>query len=223
MKSKLGKISLALTSLIMASVLVAAVIINAKADPLDTWHSSWHLVRETATEDGANFAAVYNLDANEGNFASMDSSSVANGGPFRITSAYVGRPSYEGQSPGAVWLFSICGGLSDNDTFSFDVVAWSKTNGPLQVICTGDGVIGTQDVVLYPDDSAAATNIWWADTLNLDATNRWPGVAVYNSGNNNIAMLAIDTTGIEYIQFVVYDADGSGTEANNLTVYGRRY
>jgi hypothetical protein len=197
----------------------------AEAEPLDSYHSSWHLVRETADEDGADFETVYNLDASEGHWAGKDGNSVADGGPFQIRSTDTEmRPPSEGMSPGAVWEFVICGGLAENDTFSFDIVGWSKTNGMLQVIAVCDGVIGTQDVVIYPD-SGAATNIWWADTINLDTVSpvRWPGVSVRNSGNNEVCMILVDTTGLEWIQFVMYDCDGSGTEASNLTVYGRRY
>ena len=62
-----------------------------------------------------------------------------------------------------------------------------------------------------------------ADDLNLDATDTWPGVGTYDSDSDSIGMLLIDTCGLEYLQFVIYDADGSGTEANDITVYGRPY
>jgi hypothetical protein len=217
MKTRLGKITLA-TAMLVGALCVGVALFQARADPLDTHHSSWHLVRATATEDGANFAAVYNLASNGGDYAS----GVANGGAFQIRSK--GEPGSEGVSPGAVWMFAICGGLADNDTFSFDVAGWAKTNGMLQVLAVCDGVIGTQDVVTYPG-GAAATNIWWADTINLDSVTpvRWPGVSVRNSGNNEVAILLIDTAGLEFIQFVFYDCDGGGTEANNITVFGRRY
>ena len=160
-------------------------LISAQAKTLDTYHSSWKLIRETATEDGANFAAVYNLASDGGDFASKDSSTVANGGPYRIRS-YFGGEGTEFVSSGGAMVFAICGGLSENDTFSFNIVGWGRTNGMLQVIAEGDGIIGTQDVVKYPDDGATATNIWWADTINLDETTKWPAVGVYNSGDNEM-------------------------------------
>ena len=214
----LGKITVAV--LVMWVVVGALVIYQSwtvNAAPLDSYNRGWQLVRDTATEDGANFAAVYALATNEGGWASRDTTSI-----FRLMT---GPQDYlkEAISPGAVWQFIICGGEADNNTFSFDVVGWASGNGPAQVVCTGDGVIGTQDVVLYPDDSVAATSIWWADTINVDDTTVWPGVNSYNNGNNQISMLLIDTCGLEYLQFVVYDADGSGSEANDVTVFGRPY
>ena len=191
---------------------------KAQAEPLDSYHKRWFLVRETATEDGADLAAVYALATNKGNFASKDPCSVILGGAFPI------RSSNRGISVGGAWAFIICGGLADDDTFSFDILGWAIANGPAQVIAHGDGVIGTQDVVLYPDDSAAAASIWWADTLNIDTVADWPGsIGIYNSGNDEICMLVIDMTGLEWVQFVMYECDGSGTEASNLTVYGRPY
>lgn len=202
---------------------------EAEAEPLDTYHSGWHLVRETATEDGANFAAVYNLASDGGDYASKDSSTVLNGGPFHIPTTRSTNFGL-GHSPGAKWMFVISGGPTEDDTFSFNVVGWAKDNGMLQVICEGNGVLGTQDVVLYPDDSAAATSIWWVDTITLDETTKWPkqqgnlvGVDVYNSGDNEVAILVVETMGLEWVQFVIYDAGGGGTEMTNLTVFGRRY
>jgi hypothetical protein len=299
MKTRIGEITLTTVLCLLAAFTIWAVYaFTVRAEPVDTYHSSWKLVRETADEDGASFAAVYNLTTS-GNWANKDSSSVASGGPFHI----VPRPSdlgTEGQSA-ASWMFAICGKDFNNvdDTFSFDVVGWAQDNGPAQVICTGNGVLGTQAVVVYPDggdalgelasetavvythaqtkftvtnegfDGAVAgmlayitgTNItsgyyqittatdannivmsgitasgnntdstvqinpaFWADTIAIDANTTWPSVAVKNSGNNSIGLLLIDTCGIEWIQFVIYDADGeSGDEAGEITVYGREY
>ena len=216
-----------LVVIVIAVGLFSSVSIKIRAEPTDTYQASWQLVRETATEDGANFAAVYALATSEGDFAHKDSSTVAAGGPFRLKS----QRSDLGlrHSFGDHWQFIICGGLAENDTFSFNIVGWAAANGPAQIIAEGNGVIGTQDVVLYPDESDAATNIWWADTIALDETTKWTtaegganGVSVFNSGDNEIAVIQLYPQGLEWLQFVFYDCDGSGTEANNLTVYGRR-
>lgn len=316
-----------LTALFIVLILTSAVLIGivclkiAKAEPIDTYHSSWQLVRATADEDGASFAAVYDLTgvgATNGHFADKDASTVASGGPFRIRPiSDPGRS--EGFSPGQKWMFAFCGENFNNtdDTFSFNLVGWSRTNGMLQNIAEGDGVLGTQAVVVYPDDGSDAmgglinetsvvythatktftvtnqgftgavagmlvrvtgsnltsgivqittatdaNNIicsgvtstnnntnstvqgnpaFWADTINLDQTTKWasaiadpnmaagygklPGtLGVINSGDNEVACLIVDLTGLEWIQFVIYDADGeTGEEAGNITVYGRRY
>lgn len=199
-----------------------ATVKEAQAEPLDTYHSSWHVIRATAAEDGANFAAVYDLAGDEGNFANKGAAA------FRIFS----RSQFgaaEGYSPGSRWMFAICGTHDDGDTFSFNVVGWAKTNGMLQMICEGNGLLGKQDVVIQPDGTVDP-NGFWADTIALDDTKLWPGlyndandgIIVRNSGNDQVAILVIETTGLEWIQFVVYDAAGTA-EAASITVYGRRY
>ena len=204
-------------------------------------------------------------------------------------------------------MFAICGeNFNDvDDTFSFNLVGWSKTNGMLQNILEGNGVIGTQAVIIYPDGGDAlgrtisetgvaythstktftVTNrgfdgalegmmarvtgsgftdeivnittvtdvniiicdvtststdatdatvqinpAFWADTITLDETTKWPmdmggdgnNVQVYNSGDNEVAVIVVDLTDIEWIQWIIYDADAAtGEQAGNITVYGR--
>jgi len=202
--------------------------VRSRAEPVDGYQASWQLVRETATEDGADFDAVYDLAAAEGDFASKDSSAVSAGGPFRLKSQRSDLGQY--LTVGTKWQFIIAGGAADDDTFSVDIIGWSRDNGPQQKIAEGNGVIGTQDVVLYPDDGATATNVWWADTIAFDATTKWTtaaggqnGISVLNSGNNQIAVIELHTQGIEWIQFVFYDALASQAgEADPVTVFGRR-
>ncbi len=298
-----------------AAVLALYVIFNekAQAEPPDSYHSGLNLVRATADEDGATFAAVYDLTGASGtltpDFAGKDSSSVANGGPFHIVAKNEAGAYGVPISPGDTWAFMISGENFNNvdDTFSFNAVGWARGNGMLQNICEGDGVLGTNAVVVYPDGGDAlgalisetgvaythatttfvttgngfagavvgmlarvtGTNItnneivqvttvtddntiicsgvtstdnntdstvqinpaFWADTITLDETTKWPkqhgdmtGAAVYNSADNEVAILVIQTKGIEWIQFVIYDADGAtGEQAGNITVYGRRW
>ena len=301
---KMGRITIAVMLLLVLVVAGLVVfVLPTKAVPLDTYHGSWKLIRETADEDGETFAGVYAL-ITAGNFANKDSSSVVNGGPYQIRS-YHGSPGTEFQSSGGAWMFAICGKNYNNvdDTFDFNVIGWSRINGMLQNICEGDGVLGTQAVIVYPDggdalgeevddstasyadsggvftvtnnafvDSVANTLAYvtstdsnlttgyyeittrtgpneirmsgatssgdvasggvrvqsnpsfWADTITLDETTKWPSVAVYNSGDDQIALIVIDTTGLEWIQFVVYAADAATSEeAGAITVYGRLY
>ncbi len=311
-----GKIIL---TVLMLLVIVVSLMLPAftKAEPLDTYHSSWHLVRETADEDGATFAAVYDLTGlsstvSGGNFAGKDTSTVLTGGAFKIPSSDpVSR--HEGYSPGSKWMFGFCAKNYDvgadntiDNTFSFNIVGWSKVNGMLQNIVEGDCIVGTQAVVIYPDSGdalgalidmtgvaythadttftktgvgvgvvagmvirvSASTNgsnlangyyavtgrtdgtivcsgtgssgnatvsvqsnpAFWADTINIDETTKWPrdgdgnNVMVYNSTDNEMAFIVIETTGLEYIQVVVYDAlPAQTTEAGDITVYGRRF
>ena len=231
MKTRKGKVLAGVMVGLCLMVLIMPQLFSRAGQPLDTYHQGWSLVRETAAEDGATFAAVYDLAANGGDFASKDSATVLLGGPFRILSKNPTQGYGVATSPGSRWQFIIAGGAAINDTFSFDIVAWAKGNGPLQVIATGNGVIGTQDVVLYPDDAATASSVWWADTLTLDALTQWtttqgqPDLRLLNAGGaNQIAVIEIVTRGIEWIQFVIYDAlSAQGGEADPITVFGRRY
>ena len=216
---KRGKTNLAGVSLLVIFVLVVVLsLMGVRAEPTDTYHSSWHEIRVSAAEDGANFAAVLALATNEGDFANKPS------GAFQIQSHSAGIANRgEGYSPGGAWMFSICGvGLAD-DTFSFNLVGWAKTNGFAQIICEGNGILGTQDVVIYPGGSAVTDGLW-ADAIVLDETTKWPSIAVYNSGDNEVAVIVVDTTGLEWVQFIVYDSLSSQAgEANSTAVYGRRY
>ena len=294
------KFRLSLATLLLISV---SYLFVALAEPLDTYQTGWNAVRAPADEDGATFAAVYNLALNGGDFASKDSSTVANGGPFRIPAkSYPGSGGALSSQGGAI-LLTFAGSNYNNvdDTFSFNVVGWSRDNGMLQNICEGSGVLGTQAVDLYPDgtdakgvlfsvtgatythatttfvdtadagsfagavagmlayvegtnitsgyyqittvtdantlvmsgmastdnntDSTVASNpAFWADTLTLDETTKWRIVAVQNSGDNEVAQILIDRSGLEWIQVVVYDADAAtGEEAGNISSWGRLY
>lgn len=222
-----GRVAITVLLILGIGIFASILVRSAVGDPPDVYQQGFQLVRETATEDAADFATTYALATAEGDFAGKDSLSVLLGGPFRLKSQRSDLGQY--QSIGTRWQFIICGGLAENDTFSYSLVGWAADNGPLQVICEGTGIIGTQDVVLYPDDNATATDIWWADTIVVTATTKWTkaegganGVSAFNAGANQIAVLQLYPQGLEWIQFVFHACDGSGTEASNLTVYGRR-
>ncbi len=223
MVKKYGKTIVASVA-VLVGIIVGVMLVNyVTAEPVDTYHSSWHVIREAAAEDGANFAAVIALATNGGDFASKDTSTVANGGPYRIASRSTISSRSEGYSAGGAWMFAIGGVGQADDTFSFNLVGWGKTNGMAQIICEGNGILGTQDIVIYPRGSAVTDGLW-ADTITLDETTKWPSIAVYNSGDNEVATIVVDTTGLEWIQFVVYDSLGAQAgEANSTAVYGRRY
>lgn len=210
--------------LILAAVFIGLILLvrYVYADPLDTYHSSLHLIRETATEDAATFAGALDLAGSEGDFDGKDTATVLNGGAFQIRSFNVGVGN-EGSSPGGAWMFAFAGTDTIDDTFSFTMVAWARLNGMAQVMAHGDGLLGSQDVVLYPDDRATATSAFWADTVNVDALTSWPEIGTYNSGNNEVGLIVADMTGVQWVQFFIYDAGGAATECTDVTVYGRRY
>ncbi len=303
-----GRIILSVLFLLAVMAGTIIYIQPVRAEPIDTFHSSWQLIRETADQDGDTFALVYNLTT-EGNFANKDSSTVANGGPYRIKAYTTGISTDNWLS--AKWIFAFCGKNYDvandnvvDNTFSFNIVGWSKANGMLQVMAEGDCILGTQAVIVYPDTGDAlgelvsetsvtythntetytvtnggftgaavgmmayvtGTNLtdgyyaittvtdvntiimsgmsstdnntdstvqinpsFWVDTINLDETTKWPrdgdgnNVMVYNSGDNEVAFIVVETADLEWIQFVIYGADAAtGIEAGDITVYGRK-
>ncbi len=203
--------------LVIATIVVIVALREAQAEPVDTYHSSLRVIRVDANQDATSFAGAIDLAGGEGDFANKPS------GAFPIRSRAAISSHSEGYSRGGAWMFTICGVGVDDDTFSFNLVGWAKTNGMAQIIAEGSGILGTQDVVIYPG-GAAVTDGFWADTITLDETTKWPSVAVYNSGDNEVANVVVDTTGLEWIQFVIYDCDdGDAGEANSISVYGRRY
>lgn len=207
-----GKITLTVLILIVTLLVISSIIEKVEAEPLDTYHSRWVEVRAEATEDAADFASALALATSEGDFDNKPD------GAYRIKS----HQSIH-TSEGGGWLFTIGGGIDDNDTGSFTVVGWAKANGMAQVICHGDVRLGTMDVVKYPGVFASSTK-FWCDYINVDDTTLWPGgVGVFSNANNEIGMIAFDPVGLEWVQFFFYDADGSGTEMTNISVYGRPY
>ncbi len=217
MVKKYGKTIVASVVVLVLIVVVTIIGSYVRAEPVSTHHSSWRVIRASAAEDAADFATALPLATSEGDFANKPS------GAYHITSRDAIGSHSEGYSPGGAWMFAICGVGVDTDTFSFNIVGWGKTNGMAQVIAEGDGALGPQDVVIYPG-GAAVTDGFWADTITLDETTKWPSVAAFNSGDNEVATIVVDTTGLEWIQFIVYDALGAqASEANSVAVYGRRY
>jgi hypothetical protein len=298
--------------LVLAAAMVVCLMPIVRAEPVDQYHTGWNLVRAKASQDGDTFAAVYDRTGVSAtltcDYDGMDDTGVALGGAFRIPSRSVGSDTP--YAPGTKWVFVICGNCFNDtdDTFSFNVVGWARGNGMQQNICEGNGVLGTQAVVKYPDGGDALGELvsltgvaythasetftlsnsfddvvagmmarvtgtgftseivnittvtgndsvvcdittstgngtdatiqinpaFWADTIAIDEQTKWPGyngtvvsepgVGVFNSGDNEVAMLVIDLAGLEYIQFVFYDCDAAtGEEAGNLKVYGRPY
>jgi hypothetical protein len=136
-----GKAALVSLAILAFIALMALQISPINADPADGFHSEWVKIRATADEDGATFAAVYDLTT-EGNFANKSSAA------YQISP----RAGLNNR-----WMFSFCGkGYNGvDDTFSFNIVGWSRENGMLQVIAEGNCVLGTQAVVVYPDGGDA--------------------------------------------------------------------
>lgn len=169
---------------------------------LDTFHCDFRLLRAEANEN----ASTIDLTS-EGNFANKPSSAT------RLTA----RDEGIGHGGNAVELI-FCGGDAADDTFTYTVYTWRRRNGPVRMVATGTGTLGTQAVVVYPQ-GGTATSKFWADTLSV--THRWltTVASTDTSGNNEIASLVFDMCGYEFIYVEITNADGTGTEAESVSVY----
>jgi len=305
-----GKTMAAIAMLLLLGVTIFLCVMPlAKAEPIDTYHSGWHLVRATASEDSSSFADEYDLtgvtSGISGTFADMNSSA------FHIPSRNDSQG--KGTSPGTKWVFAFSAEAfnAEDDTFSFNLVGWAKDNGMLHNIAEGSCTLGTQAVGTYPhggdalgrtissvaavythadltftmtdllgdaavgmyarvtgtgfvnalipittvtsNDSFVCSTLsstenctatvqinpaFWVDTIDVDELTKWSpagagdantnmmgvNVAVLNSGDNEVGLLIVDLAGLEYIQFIIYDADAAtNEEAGFITVLGRPY
>jgi hypothetical protein len=168
---------------------------------LQTIRVAYQVMRPEADEDAAAIAI-----ATEGNFAQKPA------GAIQI------KPSDAGLSAVNGMEVIFCGGAAADKTFSFKVWGWRSHNGPAELVCSGDGILGTQQVVKYPHNGATATSKFWADTLTI--TDVWlTTVDVSDSGNDRIAKIIFDTCGFEWFFIEITLADGTGTKAGDISAY----
>ena len=172
--------------------------------------SDWQIIRALGLEDAANSGACLATSTASG-YAGISATA------FRIPS--VGASD----TTDVRCVLAICGGAADNETFSFVVYGYA-VGGPAEFICEGDGILGKQAMVTYPNTGAAAADSFWADTINIDSTSIWvKGVLVTDSENDRIAHLSFDTTGLAFLKVYFYDANGATSEAGPVMVYARFY
>jgi hypothetical protein len=121
------------------------------------------------------------------------------------------------------------GGGTINDTFSWKLYAWRTMNGPGELVATGTGLLGSQAVTTYPANvgtneagvspTGTATSKFWIDSFTV-TTQYWLNTLnVSLVGGNSVATLGFDTFGYEWFYFEITDADGTGTEAELMTMY----
>lgn len=180
---------------------VALTLILGGAYVVQTsFHAPYILLRTVTDEDTA-------IDlTSEGDFANKPAAAIK----FGTADTGAGREN--------TIVLAFCGGDSANDTFTYKVYVWRSTNGPAEPVCTGTGTLGTQAVVLYPHNFSTATSKFWADTLTVTA--RWlKGVKTTDSsGNNEMAKIAFDGCGVEWLYVEITNIDGTG-EATDISIY----
>ena len=168
------------------------------------YRGEYQLLRAEANEVAASITI-----ATEGDFAQKPAEAVRIG---ELTN---------GVGSGPLQIMFLAGDAA-NDTFSWRIWLWSRTNGPAECAAYGTGIFGEQQVVRYPDTGLAATTKFWADTISITAQ-YWPAeIEVFDEGNNRICKLLIDPLEYEWIYVEITDADGTtGIEALDVAVYYR--
>jgi len=194
---------------LIITVLVA-VLCGAAVNQLDTPQFQWDVVRAEASEDGSSLTAVLDLTTS-GNFANMSATA------YEYKSDESGNNSKANNVP-----FIFAGGDTAGDTFNMVGYAYRAGNGPAQRICTLACTLGTQAVVVYPQGGTATSKFY---AHKIVVTSSW-GSSVVSSdttGNNNIAEVSLDLRGVKFVKWYAYNADGSGTEAELITVWGSKF
>jgi len=173
------------------------------ANPVSTVVADYRLLRSPAVEDDSIEIAI----ATEGDFAQKPSGAVK-------------IPRVRGDTEANSIQIIIAGEDTANETFSWKLWAWKSKNGPAEVIADGTGILGTQDVVKYPDTGLAVTAATlWADTIAITNNVFVKTWRVADSGNNRVAKLVGDLAGYEWIYLEITDANDATTEAGMVSAY----
>ena len=199
-KSKLYIIIAALT----------AIICSAAIYQLDTTQNPYEVVRAEASEDGSSLTNVLDLTTS-GDFAN------------KAATAFNYNTDQSGNASGANNVgFIMAGGDTANDTFNAVAYGYRSINGPAQRICTVACTLGTQAVVIYPQ-GGTATSKFYVDTMVV--TDTWNSTVKSSdiTGSNGVAEVTWDNRGFKFVKWYVYNADGSGSEAELVTIWGSKF
>ena len=203
MKQHKATILSVLFCLVVGALLSLTMTYGFEAD--DVLHVEYLTMRASAVEDTA-------IDlTTAGNFANMPA------GAIQLRA----RPDGEGHGGNALELI-FAGGATANETFTYKIYAWRRTNGVARMVATGTGTLGTQAVILFPSGTSGTSRLW-ADTLTV--TKRWlTNVASTDiAGNNEVASLQFTTAGYEWFYVEITDASNTGSEAGNVSVWYSYY
>ncbi len=85
-------------------------------------------------------------------------------------------------------------------------------------------VVGPQTYDTVVDAGDTLTTALWFDSITLNFSDWFGGVAVYDHGNNRVAWLVIgDIVGLEFLYVRAFGLSTGGTEAPSLGVVGFTY
>lgn len=168
--------------------------------------TGWQVLRAEATED----AITIDLTT-KGNFANKPAAAKA---IPDIGDSY--------STPARKVAFITCAGPAADKTYTVHYMGWAAENGPCQRICDIGYTTGTQAVIKYPYRGTTATSKFWADTASVTDYRAFPVEVSDGEGGNGATEVTVNTEGLKYLYAEVTDANGTGVEANNVTVYWRQ-
>lgn len=170
------------------------------------YRGSWQVLRAEANEVAASITI-----ASEGDYAQKPAGAVKIGEMTNLAGC------------GAMLItFAAGADVNDiNDSFTWRQWFWAKDNGPAECAGYGTATLGSQLVVLYPNSAAAATGRYWADTISI-TQQYWPAqLETFDSGNDRMCKMAVDPLDAEWAYTEITDANGTGTQAANVSAYYR--
>lgn len=180
------------------------------------------VARNEADENGAAGAPAIFVLATEGNFAQKPSTAL-DLQKLDLFSPRATKHIAEMIQNGIA--FSFAGGSAAGKTFTYDIFTWGNENSPARYAVNGAGILGTQQVIIYPHNNIAAPNRFWADTLTI-AWENWPKEVESTDidGHNTVAEVWLDDTGSRFWFIQISSADGTtGTEAGDISVFYRYF
>ncbi len=181
------------------------------------------VARNEADENGASGAPAIFVPATEGNFAQKPSTAL-DLQKLDLFSPRETKHSAEMIQNGLA--FSFMGSSAAGKTFTYDMITWGNENSPARHVVNGTGILGTQQVIVYPhNNTATSATRYWADTLTVTWENWIKEVESTDiTGHNTVAEVWLDDTGSRYWFIQISDADGStGTEAGDISVFYRYF
>ena len=116
--------------------------------------------------------------------------------------------------------FMFMGSAANNKDMAWRLLAWRNENGPAEIVANGTATTGTQEVVTYPHNGAAATNVFWCDTIVITNEYWMKEVESTAAGGDSIAKLFLDSCGYRYWKMEITEIGGDGDDpVSNAAVY----
>lgn len=217
------------------AVLLVSFAFGADRTTKSSTQTKWSLLRSKAGEDpntAIGSVAVTSVRTSANNYANKPADAngtITLGAETDGTGLLGGSKSF---STDAYAVEIIACADANDKTFTVNLYAWERSNGPGQYICSIAYTCGDCNVVacLTDDDDNSlsegdATTQKWADTATVTIKESYANKVLSSSaqGSDGIARVAVLLYGQAFIYAEVLDADGTtGTEATDVTLYYRK-